>query len=53
MKKEAEKGPFDPGCHTACIFYLLSGAFFNGICGREIYFSGNRGASADHMELIS
>ena len=53
MKKRQRKVRSDPGCHTACIFYLLSGTFFNGICRREIYFSGNRGASADHMELIS
>mgnify|MGYP003248528300 CR=1 FL=1 len=48
-EKEAEKGSVDPGCHTACIFYLLSGTFFNGICRSKICFSGNRGASADHM----
>ena len=53
LGKAAEKCPSDPGCHTACIFYLLSGAFFNGICGREIYFSGNCSTPADCLELIS
>ena len=46
-EKEAEKGPFDPGCHTARIFYLLSGTFFNGICRSKICFSGNGSTPAD------
>ena len=52
-EKEAEKGPFDSGCHTACIFYLLSGTFFNGICRSKICFSGNCSTPADCLELIS
>ena len=46
-EKEAEKGPSDPGCHTACIFYLLSGAFSTAFAGVKSIFQ----AIAAHQQI--
>ena len=53
MKKRQRKVRLIRAAIQLVIFYLLSGAFFNGICGREIYFSGNCSTPADCLELIS
>ena len=37
-EKEAEKGPSDSGCHTACIFYLLSALFSTAFAGVKSIF---------------
>ena len=46
-EKEAEKGTFDPGCHTACIFYLLSALFSTAFAGVKSIFQ----AIAAHQQI--
>ena len=49
-EKEAEKGPFDPGCHTACIFYLLSALFSTAFAGVKSIFQAIAAHQQTHMD---